>query len=107
MQPANVLKIDTLNEDWSDKDNIMLHACFQLLKDCIEKGKLFTGFIDWTLDENSKKVKREIEYLYNWWIERVQQERNKDIDPVWTDGQYEIDNEMLIRLIKIRRCLWT
>jgi|WetSurSiteA1Bulk_404760.scaffolds.fasta_scaffold22833_3 hypothetical protein len=107
MQPGNVLKIDTLNEDWSDKDKIMLHACFQLLKDCIEKEKLLTGFIDWTLDDKSKKVNEEIEYLNNWWIERVQLERNKDIDPVWTAGQYEIDDEMLIRLIKIRRYLWT
>lgn len=81
-----------------------------LVSSCLKivlKKKLLTGFIDWTLDDKSKKVNEEIEYLNNWWIERVQLERNKDIDPVWTAGQYEIDDEMLIRLIKIRRYLWT
>lgn len=37
MEPSNILKIESLDEGWSDKDNVMLHACFQLLTDCIEK----------------------------------------------------------------------
>jgi hypothetical protein len=33
MEPSNILKIDTLDDSWRDKDSVMLHACFQLLKD--------------------------------------------------------------------------
>lgn len=39
MEPANVLKIESLSEDWCDKDVVILHACFQMLKDYIEKRK--------------------------------------------------------------------
>jgi hypothetical protein len=72
-----------------------------------EKENLLTGHTDWNYDDNFKLAKQEIEHLYNWWLERLQHERNNDIDPIWTDKQYEIDNEMLIRLIKIRKYLWT
>ena len=37
MKPANLLKIDTLGEGWPGKDNVMLHACFQLLTDFLEQ----------------------------------------------------------------------
>lgn len=37
MKPSNLLKIETLNDEWLDKDMIILHACFQILSDCIEK----------------------------------------------------------------------
>ena len=41
MKPLNLLKIETLNDEWLDKDVIILHACFQILCDCIEKENLF------------------------------------------------------------------
>jgi len=37
MEPSHTLKIETLNEQWRDKDSVMLHACFQLLKDAVEQ----------------------------------------------------------------------
>ena len=40
MKPLNLLKIETLNDEWLDKDVIILHACFQILCDCIEKENL-------------------------------------------------------------------
>lgn len=36
MEPANVLKIESLPASWRDKDDVILHACFQLLKDFVE-----------------------------------------------------------------------
>lgn len=39
VQPANILKIESLSDEWRDKDLILLHACFQLLKDFFEKEK--------------------------------------------------------------------
>ncbi len=47
MTPGNNLSIQSLNQDWCDKDVVMLHACFQLLKDCVEKEDLLSGHIDW------------------------------------------------------------
>jgi len=106
MKNPEILNIKTLSGDWFDKDIIMLHACFQLLTDCIEDEKLFTGHVDWNHDEEHKKAKDELEFLYNWWIKR----KNKDLEAEINDlekEQYEEDNEMLVRLIKVRQYLWT
>ena len=43
----------------------MLHACFQLLTDCIEDEELFTGHVDWNHDEEHKNAKKELEELYS------------------------------------------
>ncbi len=101
MKPSNILKIETLNDEWLDKDLIILHACFQILSDCIEKENLFTGHIDWTNDEEQRNAKKEIEILYNWWMKR--KIKNNSLD----EKQYEEDNTMLKKLIDIREYLWT
>jgi len=84
----------------------MLHACFQLLTDCIEKEKLLTGNTDWNYSRDFKKVRTEIQTLHKWWRGRKERSSKKnfnDLDP----KQYEEDNAMLIRLIKVRAYLWT
>lgn len=106
MKPANILKIKTLHKDWSDKDIVMLHACFQLLTDCIELEKLH-DMTDWEQNDKTKIAKKEIDELYTWWENRVKAEKDNEVDPIWTEKQYEKDTEMLIRLIKIREYLWT
>ncbi len=60
------LKIHTLEKGWCDKDEVLLHAAFQLLTDFIEKEKPET-IIDWNADELQKKTWKEIKLLYNWW----------------------------------------
>jgi hypothetical protein len=91
-----VLKIESLPpaKEWIDRDEIMLHSCFQLLKDCVEKEKVDTD-CDY---EANKEFVDEVQFLYNWWIKR-----SKDAGP---DNQNE-DNDMLLRLMKIRTSLWT
>lgn len=106
MKNPEILNIKTLSGDWCDKDIIMLHACFQLLTDCIEDEKLFTGHVDWNNDEEHKKAKEELEFLYNWWIKRKNQDLEAEINDLEKE-QYEEDNKMLIRLIKVRQYLWT
>jgi hypothetical protein len=104
--PEN-LKIETLTgKEWRDNDIVLLHACFQLLTDCIENEKLLTGHVDWDHDEEHLNAKKEIEELNFWWSER----KNLDfLDKVHDldKEQYLKDNEMLIRLIKVRAYLWT
>jgi hypothetical protein len=107
MEPGNQLNISTLTDGWCESDTVMLHACFQLLVDCIEKEQLLNGHVDWTNDEPHFKAKKEIQELYAWWKERTKKEQNDEIDPIWTEKQHEQDTEMLIRLVKIRSFLWT
>jgi len=107
MQPSNKLTIHTLSENWSDKDHVMLHVCFQLLTDRIENENLIDGHVNWTADEEHINVKKEIESLYNWWKIRVKKELDDQLDPIWTENQCEEDTEKLIRLMKVRKFLWT
>ena len=101
MEPANVLKIESLPNGWRDKDDVILHACFQLLKDFVEQEREMIEIIDWESDEETKNAKLEIDFLYNWWMKRVDKEDDLD------EKQYEEDNQMLLKLIKARKYLWT
>jgi hypothetical protein len=106
MKPGNILKIETLGSDWCDKDTVMLHACFQLLTDCIQKEKLFE-MTDFDHSEHFQQVKKEIDELNTWWQDRVQMEQDNRFDPALEKDQYAKDTEMLVRLVKIREYLWT
>jgi hypothetical protein len=60
------LKIHTLKKGWYDKDEVLLHAAFQLLIDFIEQEKP-DRIVDWNGDELHRKAWKEIKSLYNWW----------------------------------------
>lgn len=90
------LKIDSLpnEKQWVDRDHIMLHACFQILQDCVEKENV-DNHCDY---EVHKDFVDEVKFLYKWWLNR------KNDESFDNDDQ---DDEMLIRLMKIRLSLWT
>ncbi len=106
MNQPQTLKIKTLSGDWCDKDVVMLHACFQLFTDCIEEENLLDGHVGWSHDKEHKKAKKEIEELYAWWNERKKLDADEKLNEL-DFNQYLIDNEMLIRLINVRKFLWT
>jgi hypothetical protein len=107
MKPGNILKIPGLHKDWSDKDKVILHACFQLLADCVENENLLSAkMFDWKHSKTVIKEKAELQFLYNWWKRRLKKE-GKHMSMAEEDKQYKEDNAMLIRLIKIRHRLWT
>ena len=93
-----ILKIESLRsvaEGWRDRDEIMLHACFQILKDCVEKEH-----VDEHCNyESHKESIDEIRFLYQWWIKRSVK--------LITEDQNKEDDLMLIRLMKVRSFLWT
>jgi len=60
------LKIHSLEKGWHDKDEILLHAAFQLLVDFVEQEKP-DKIIDWQVDELHRKAWKEIQSLYKWW----------------------------------------
>jgi hypothetical protein len=96
-----ILKIQSLpnvkEQSWIDRDEIMLHACFQILQDCIEKEGV-DNHCDY---EHHKGFIDEIRELNKWWKERQEKEWEDD------DKQNEEDEEMLVRLMKVRLFLWT
>lgn len=93
-----ILKIESLpdNKNWVDKDRIMLHACFQLLKDCVEQEKV----LEHCNYETHKDFVDEGRFLYEWWL------RHDDTKGTTLEEEKE-EREMLQRLINIREFLWT
>lgn len=89
------LQINSLTDTWHDKDEVILHACFQCLVDFIDQEQP-------TADEFNKDVWNEIIDLYQWWKEERQHK-----EPAQFDGDYVLDSGNLIRLIMVREYLWT
>lgn len=101
----NVVTCVYLPPTWCDRDWLMVHCCFQLLKDFIEKEK------PWEFTASESEIKEayseqgierfemwnELKCLYVWWI------KNK--------GKFDYDTEViqinLESLIRIRRIMWT
>lgn len=131
MQPANILKIKSLDKGWRDKDSVLLHACFQLLSDFVEQEIPKYPFINWNIpadkmnfvmrdvqfdadnseeinSTNTRDIKKEFEELYAWWQEWKKKEEIKKNSTFEEDhADYLKENEMLKRLIDLRMYLWT
>ena len=60
------LKIHTLEKGWHDKDEVLLHAAFQLLIDFIEQEKP-DRIVNWNANALHRKAWKEIKLLYAWW----------------------------------------
>ncbi|MBV8465098.1 MAG: hypothetical protein JO218_04055 [Burkholderiales bacterium] len=109
MQPANILHIRSLGTGWCDKDEVLLHAAFQLLKDCVEQEHLLDGHEGWDFDDMRRNAKAELESLYHWWEERSKESADSQeslLSPAGAE-RHDADTEMLIRLVKVRWALWT
>lgn len=57
-----------LDHTWHDRDNILLHICFEILCQFIEK-ECSPGNIDWNYDKEHRDIMKEMLSLYNWWID--------------------------------------
>jgi len=128
MKNPRTLTIPTMpkgKKEWRDNSGVMFHACFTLLADCVENEHLLDGKIDWTANEQSREAKIEIQALYDWWNKIKNDEdwsamTSSDIDKsdeatednfkwsrwVNVDEQFEEEDAMLVRLIKVRRFLY-
>lgn len=116
----NVLKIQSLKPSYYDydKDTIMLHACFQLLVNYVEKEKPFEW---WGCDgkcngghycgEGENRFYdtcylRDVRNLYDWWtIERPRRPKPSTFQE--EDAHDNEDQQKLKQLIEIRNHLWT
>lgn len=91
---------------WRDRDMLILYACFNLLQAYVEQEDPF-GFIDWDDNLVAQHIGNEIRALYAWWTEERPM-RNQIQSSYEAYESFDIeDDEMLLRLMKIRRHLWT
>lgn len=101
----NVIRIKSLPPTWNDRDQVMLHAAFQVLTDFIEREdtwqtpqEVYDDYIECGQDvaQGRRDVRAEINSLYEWW-----RDRQNDY------GDRKEDDENLCRLVGIRKHLWT
>lgn len=102
---------------WIDRDHALLLASFKILRDYVESEDPSAGArTDPEEDDPFAYVsalqleqEREVRALYDWWtVERPKHEAERiGMDFTVRARLDDEDDEMLMRLIKIRQCLWT
>lgn len=97
----NIKTKDIYEWGWIDQDHKIFLACFKCLEYFVEQEKGLNCHIDWDWDETHREVHREIQFLYDWWKKYPVLQKLNNIE--W----YDIEDEMLFRLLKVRRYLWT
>jgi hypothetical protein len=101
----NTIRIESLPPTWSDRDEVLLHGAFQVLKDFVEKEDPFELFdASW-----HKSEWLEIRNLYTWWtiIRPAREDYNIHTSLDTRDKYDKEDEEMLVKLVKLRSFLWT
>ena len=116
----NVVKVRTLPPTWVDRNEILLHAMFQILTDFVEMEKPY-GLEPGADDPIHKEEWEQIRGLYDWW-KKERPARPDYIDVVINDGATpenykkageieqaydEEDTAKLKRLVELRGMLWT
>lgn len=123
----NISGIEDYKWGWIDRDVVLLYASFKILQDFVEKEDPTIGLRtaeDYRCSEDQYHIdtvtnqlirEKEIRFLYVWWTE--DRPRNwKELNNCWSkpmlayEREKELidqDEQMLIRLAKIRTCLWT
>lgn len=105
---------------WIDRDFAMWLACFNLLVEYVEKETPFE-VVNWDWNPEHANAGKEIRELYEWWKRgrKAEQDELHAMDhgnyngPAWQawmkrhDELEAKDDEMLDRLMKVRRYLWT
>lgn len=97
---------------WIDRDRAMLHACFNLLRDFVEKEMdrvcYYAPATENCPEWDRRDIEKEILELYQWW--KKDRREHIDANPMYfhpLEGEECEDDVMLARLIKIRGYLWS
>jgi hypothetical protein len=114
---------------WLDRDTVILYAAFTCLRQFVEKEEPEDP-TKWSTDDGCdwsehKKHHDEVMALYDWWMrERLEDiaaeekawdacyndHKDEEARQVWLDTQQlneDREQEMLIRLVNVRRYMWT
>lgn len=100
----HTVKIPTLKPGWYDTDTRLLHASFALLENYVEREKPF-NFIEWNDSDDSREMANEIHRLYYWWQRRKREDDLNSIEE--EDLRYREETDNLVKLVQMRRGLWT
>jgi len=105
------MKLEVNLSEHTDRDVLLLHACFQILEDFVnlEKGEdfyedVYALYVEDCGEEYARLREKEwgeLRKLYFWWQTR----KSSDYD-VLDEKEYLLDSEMLKRLVDIRYLLW-
>ena len=74
------LEIHTLDKGWCDKDDVLLHAAFQLLTDFMELERP-DQIVDYDHNEQSRQQWSELQALYHWWTVTRPQRQDPILNP--------------------------
>jgi hypothetical protein len=121
------LLINTLDNQWHDADEVILHAVMQILTDFVEKEQPDT--LDFSGDQNYAHAWNVITEVYDWWKNgRIARHgplddldlTDLDLNDISDDDRglfsasnalrmrwYEEDTTMIQRVVSIRDYLWT
>jgi hypothetical protein len=101
----NMVKMPTLKPGWYDTDTRLLHASCALLENYVERERPFTH-VEWNDGDESREIANEIHSLYYWW-QRHKRFVGSDATMQEEDEMYKAETANLVRLMQIRRALWT
>lgn len=112
-RPYTTIKPRYLPHTWVDKDNILVHAIFEILSLYLEKEKP-DEVVDWEWDPEYSQAWKDINELYHWWHEtyvpwtksnrdhQTNEEYNRE------DERMRLEvNEKCKKVIELKDYLWT
>jgi hypothetical protein len=117
LKSYNKIRIPTIENDWCDRDIVILHAVFAILVEFVEKewhGKADT----YTREDyrccttaaerrvliKQNKDKKELFKLYLWWKNDFPKLQDS---PRWHIDGYKIETKKAMRVIELRGYLWS
>ena len=104
----NKIHIKSLEPGYYDPDIRMLHGCFDLFTEWFHYNVFEAKLMDReTIDETNVGMYDEMMTLYKWWTVTKPEWDMRD-DLIYSDIEKfeEVEDEMLSRLMKIRRSIW-
>ncbi len=74
---SNILKLRYIKSGWIDKDEVLIHAMFEVLCNFLEDEPVEK--ISWKADSKHKNAWNEMQTLYKWWVKRQNREEDNPI----------------------------
>ena len=104
----NRIRIKSLSPGYYDPDIRMLHACFDLYTEWFRYNVFEEKLMDRsTVDEGNPGLWDEMMALYLWWtVKKPEFEVDNTTTLADMEAMEEQEDEMLMRLMKIRRHIW-
>jgi len=104
----NVLKIKTLSPNWTDADEKLIHAMFQILNDFMKDEEPKCSHT-WNQNEDNKRVWATLNRLQNWWT-NIRPNRENNINKyTYKVEQMFVRNDikMMKQLVDVSPYMWT